>query len=462
MNIIHACCAVLALLLQPGDPSGAWSGRLASRGIAGTVDLDLERNGSDWQGDGVFRSGPDEVRVPLADVSIDVSSDGSTIGFSVTIEGALLVFEGRVSGDTITGQFQVREGGQRVDEGEWSAARGTASVPGLDARAATLQAGEVPSLVAAVSAVLRARYVDAAKGDAMACAIEKESAAGAYDSIVDARELADRLGRDLYAIAGDRHLKLSFSEVPLAPETPAAPESAEDREALRSALRVENFGFRKVEILSGNIGLLELSRFDRADLSGEAAAMAMGFLQNCDALVIDLRTCGGGDPAMVAFLASWLFDGPATHVADMYRREDDVTVQWWTAPWVPHRRLAAAPVCVLTAARTFSAAEALAFHLQQLGRARVVGEHTGGGAHPSRRLRLSDRFAITVPTSRAFDPETKLDWEGVGVTPDIAVGSEDALHVAHEALLERLAATQTDPSRAREFRDILESMLPAR
>jgi C-terminal processing protease CtpA/Prc len=186
--------------------------------------------------------------------------------------------------------------------------------------------------------------------------------------------------------------------------------------------------------------------------------MAMGFLQNCDALVIDLRACGGGDPAMVAFLASWLFDGQATHVADMYRREDDATVQWWTAAWVPHRRLAQVPVRVLTAARTYSAAEGLAFHLQQLGRARIVGERTGGGAHPSRRVRLSERFAITVPTSRAFDPETKRDWEGVGVKPDIEAPADDALRVAHAELLERLAEAASDSARAAELREIAESL----
>ena len=160
---------------------------------------------------------------------------------------------------------------------------------------------------------------------------------------------------------------------------------------------------------------------------------------------------------MVAFLASWLFEGP-THVADMYRREDNVSVQWWTATWVPNRRLAGVPVCVLTAARTQSAAEALAFHLQQLGRARVVGERSGGAAHPCRRLPLSDRFAIMLPTSRAFDPESGRDWEGSGVQPDLETPAGDALRAAHVELLERLAQAPGNAERSRELHDIAASV----
>ncbi|MGI8691709.1 MAG: S41 family peptidase [Geodermatophilaceae bacterium] len=43
---------------------------------------------------------------------------------------------------------------------------------------------------------------------------------------------------------------------------------------------------------------------------------------------------------------------------------------------------------VLTSGATFSGGEALAYDLQQLGRATVVGERTRGGAHPRRGFRV--------------------------------------------------------------------------
>src|SRR5262245_22594062 len=431
MNILRTCCFLLALILPAVDIGGSWTGRLDGSSFSGTVDLSFTASDAIWTGDAVFRSGPNEVRSPLT----DIACDGTALTFSATIEGAAVRFEGQLAGDVLTGRFRVIEGGRTLDEGSWSAARGGATVPVTVSLEARLQPGEARALVTAAADVLRGRYVDATKGETLAAAIESRLSAGAYEGVEDGRVLADLVGRDLFEVAGDGHLKLSFSANPLPPEAPDLPESPADREALSAALRDGNYGFRKVEILPGNVGLLEMSRFDRADLAGEAASLAMGFLQNCDALIIDLRTCGGGDPAMVACLASWLFDGPATLVAEMYRREDDRTVQWWTSPWVPHRRLARVPVRILTASRTYSAAEALAFHLQSLGRAQVVGERTGGGAHPSRRLRLADRFTITLPTSRAYDPETKADWEGVGVRPDVEAPAEDALRVAHLGLL---------------------------
>jgi retinol-binding protein 3 len=450
MNNLHACPLLLAALLPLQDIQGTWSGRLTSASMSATIELDFRTDDPGPQGDGLFRSGPNEVRSSLA----DIARAGSTLRFTATIEGAQLHFEGQVAGDVMSGQFQVRERGELLDRGTWSAGRGAAPPAEAIPDDARLAPGDAQALVAAAAGVLRSRYVDAARGEELARALESRLAAGEYATLADARVLADQLGRDLFAVARDGHLKLSFSPEPLPPEAPDAPESPADREALREVLRAENFGFRKVEILPGNVGLLELSRFARADLAGEAASVAMGFLQNCDALVIDLRTCSGGDPAMVAFLATWLFEGQPTHVADMYRREDDLTVQWWTAAWVPYRRLAGVPVRVLTAARTYSAAEALAFHLQQLGRARVVGEVTGGGAHPSRRVRLLEHFAMTLPTSRTCDPVTQRDWEGVGVKPDLDVPAGDALLAAHLDILEVLAQAEPDPARVGVLRDI--------
>jgi len=455
MNIPFLCTLLIALLLPQDHLGGTWQGRLTSAAMSGSVELSFRQDGARLAGDALFRSGPNEVRSPLA----DITCDGATLRFSATIEGALCLFEGRLDGDVVAGSFRVIENGATFDHGEWSAARGEArAAEPATPEDARLRAGETQELVAAIANVLRRMYVDAARGEALALAIEARQAQGGYARIADARVLADLLGRDLYEVAGDSHLKISFSSEPPAPETPDTPETPQDREELHSALRTTNFGFRRVEILDGNVGLLDLSRFVRADLGGETASLALGFLQNCDALVIDLRACGGGDPAMVAFLASWLFEGPPTHVADMYRREDDLTVQWWTAAWVPHRRLGQVPVRVLTAARTLSAAEALAFHLQQLGRAQV-GERSGGGAaHPSRRVRATDRFAIMVPTSRTFDPETKTDWEGTGVRPDIDVPEGDALRAAHLDLLLTLARAEPDPARAAELREIAESV----
>jgi hypothetical protein len=424
----------------PDDLAGTWKGRIVCGSVGGSLEIVLTRDGERWSGDATLVSGPNTAKAPLRDARVA----GDAVSFAVTVDRADVRFSGTRERDGIRGTVRVLEGERTLDEGTWAVTRdgGRTELPSGD----RVTPDEKRAIVASLAQLLRRSYVDAAKAEAMAAALERGLAQGDFDRSEDPFVLVDEIGRALFAIGNDKHLKLTWQRDQIPLESPTAtdrPETARERDELRRELRLENFGFRKLEILSGNVGYLALSRFVRADLAGETAAAAMGFLGNCDALVIDLRDCGGGDPALVAFLASWLFDGRAVHVADMYRREDDLSVQWWTSAWVPGPRLVSEPVCVLTAASTFSAAEALAFHLQKLGRATVVGETTGGGAHPVRRLRVSEHVAVQMPTSRATDPATKTDWEGTGVQPDVRVRADDALEKAHLLLLERLLVGAT-------------------
>jgi retinol-binding protein 3 len=107
----------------------------------------------------------------------------------------------------------------------------------------------------------------------------------------------------------------------------------------------------------------------------------MNFLAHVDATIFDLRENGGGDPRMVAMISSYLFDKP-THLNDLYNRKEDSTTQYWTLPYVPGATLADKPAFVLTSKGTFSGAEEFTHNLKNLKRATIVGETTGGGAHP--------------------------------------------------------------------------------
>jgi retinol-binding protein 3 len=60
----------------------------------------------------------------------------------------------------------------------------------------------------------------------------------------------------------------------------------------------------------------------------------------------------------------------------------------------------------------------------------LIGETTGGGAHPIQPQRIDDHFFVIVPTGRSISPITKTDWEGTGVEPDVKVAAADALDEA--------------------------------
>lgn len=136
-------------------------------------------------------------------------------------------------------------------------------------------------------------------------------------------------------------------------------------------------------------------------------------------------------------MASYLFAADdAQHLNDIYWRPDNSTRQFWTSADLAGRRYVGKPVYVLTSRDTFSGAEEFAYDLQVLERATIVGETTGGGAHPGGPVKLTSAFAINVPMGRAINPVTRTNWEGKGVKPDVAVAAAGALDAAYLAALE--------------------------
>jgi C-terminal processing protease CtpA/Prc len=93
---------------------------------------------------------------------------------------------------------------------------------------------------------------------------------------------------------------------------------------------------------------------------------------------------------------------------------------------------ASTKVFVLTSGRTFSGAEEFSYNLKNLKRATLVGETTGGGAHPIRAERIGERVMMTVPFMRANNPISKTNWEGTGVEPDVKCAAAEAMERAIE------------------------------
>ena len=258
---------------------------------------------------------------------------------------------------------------------------------------------------------------------------------GEYDSVNDGAEFAGLLTRHLREVNNDLHLRVNFVPFRM-PDRPSGPNPAAAAQ-YRTQMEQINCGFEKVERLPNNVGYLKFNMFANPDVCGPTASAAMNFLANVDAIIIDLRQNGGGDPKMVAFVSSYLFVEP-THLNDLWTRSTDTTRQHWTLPYVPGKRLGDKPVYVLTSRRTFSGAEEFSYNLKSLGRATIVGETTGGGAHPVRGVRIDDRFLIGVPFARAINPITKTNWEGTGVEPDVKVPAAEALSTAQELAAEKL------------------------
>lgn len=266
-----------------------------------------------------------------------------------------------------------------------------------------------------------------------------------YDQITSAKEFAMTLTKDLQAVSNDKHLRVRYSHRGIPERGPRREPTAEDREERKRELNWMNHGFTKVERLAGNIGYIEFRNFMDEELGADTVAAAMNFVNGTDALIIDLRGNGGGNPAMVALICSYLFGPEPVHLNDLYWREGDRTDEFWTRKEVAGKRYLNKEVYVLTSKRTFSGAEEFSYNLKNLKRATIIGETTGGGAHPGGVFRMSEHFGMFVPTGRAISPITKTNWEGTGVTPDIAVPADQALTVARITALKKSLTKLQNP-----------------
>ncbi|MCG8455660.1 MAG: S41 family peptidase, partial [Holophagales bacterium] len=325
-----------------------------------------------------------------------------------------------------------------AEEGNAATPSGPPSRVDADLRSASVEA---------IAAAIRETYIFADKAEAMAQRIESRLEAGAYDDASKLLTFAGLLTQDLRSESHDLHLNVS----PMPASEYGSSGGELDQDELRrqyvEALKRDNYGFRRVERLPGNIGYLDLRSFAPAEEGGETAVAAMGFLAGSDALIFDVRNNGGGAPSMIQLITSYLLPEP-THLNSFYVRETDETQQFWTQAHVRGERMTEVPVYVLTSQRTFSAAEEFSYNLRHLERATLVGETTGGGAHPVVSRRWPELgLRMFLPYGRAVNPISGTNWEGTGVEPHVDVPAAHAFDMAYRKALDDLLAATEDPTR---------------
>ncbi|WP_394824452.1 S41 family peptidase [Pendulispora albinea] len=276
-------------------------------------------------------------------------------------------------------------------------------------------------------------------GEAIGNHVRGRSEGGAYDAL-EGQALADALQADARSIVDDRHMRVRFDAAhtnePEGPAPGVVPGGAMPLEELRAqAAKVVTS-----KVLDSGLGYLKVDEFIVPEASGEVFAAALTVVREARALAIDLRSCRGGSDDAVAYLLSFLLDNPPQLVSTVVWRSGDVkktmTRDVGTAAYGGTR-----PVFVLTSSRTFSGGEEFAYDVQAFKRGMIVGEVTGGGAHPTGAKFLGLGFIATVPMGRTVNPITGSNWETVGVQPDKVVAADDAL-----ATVETLVAKQVGGS----------------
>jgi C-terminal processing protease CtpA/Prc len=316
----------------------------------------------------------------------------------------------------------------------------TAKPPALDAKMRA-------EVVKGIGELMVKLYIFPEKANLMAALLTKKLQEGQYDKIDDVQDFSRVLTEDLRSVSKDRHIRVIYGPEIVKRIRDRQSQSAGDREKERQRALMEerkrNFDFEEVKLLDGNIGYLDLRGFSGSREAAETGIAAMNFLANADAIIIDLRRNGGGSPAMIQLISSY-FLKERTHLNSFENRGEDTLEQYWSFHYVPGGPMFDTDLYILTSQRTFSAAEEFTYNMKNLKRATIVGETTGGGAHPGGTKIVNDSFLVWVPTGRAVNPITKTNWEGTGIPPDVAVESDKALEKARIIALEKMMKAAPD------------------
>lgn len=279
---------------------------------------------------------------------------------------------------------------------------------------------ETDQLTARLKELVRERYV--LQDHAAAIVTDLDDAAAELAGLAP-EAVAAALTRRLQRTNHDRHLRVRHR-----PEGAASNFAGAEHEARHAAEALRNAGgFRRVQLLDDGVGLLEIAPYlSPVHLAEPYVRAAFTLLSSATSLVFDLRGGRGGTPETVALICGHLLGKEPVHLQDV-EEFGNPPRQFWTTPAAVRID---GPIRVLTSSATFSGCEELAYNLQAFGRALVVGETTGGGAHPVEAFRLTDVLELHLPTARSVNAVTGTNWEQVGVVPDIACRADDALETA--------------------------------
>jgi hypothetical protein len=316
-------------------------------------------------------------------------------------------------------------------------------------------------VVQQVATLIENNYFDATKAQLIAKDLREAAQSGRFDALTDPRDLAAKLTAQLQPL--DHHFRVGWSPPEAPSSKPRSAEAAGSGPELSSQTldRRSAYGFRRVEMLPGAIGYIDMRAF--ADFSfgkpdepaRKAVEAALTLVSSADAVIIDLRNNGGGSPSMVGYLVSAFTPPDANIYNEFHQREGSESER--PKESYPKPRLDV-PLYVLISGRTASAAESTAYTLQAAKRAVIVGAVSAGAANPGGEFPAGDDFFVFISTSTTINPVTGANWEGVGVKPDVIVDPARALERAEMLALENILKSNQPEAAAVETRWTLEAL----
>lgn len=299
--------------------------------------------------------------------------------------------------------------------------------------------------------LFKANYVFLDRANAAEKEIRNNLAAKKYSSYTLLNEFLEAVNKDLQIAAKDKHLKINNNPRIVDKIRKEAAGNNENPKEYIEMIQGENFRLKKVETLDGNIGYFKFNNFLELQYVKDAFTGAMNFLHNTSAIILDLTENGGGASETSDYLLSY-FLPDSTLVGESWTRKTNVTTKSILKRDPAVHQMLTTPVYVLVSNRTSSAAEGVAYALQQFKRAVVIGAQTSGLGNPGELFPINDRLFVMIPTIFNKNVVTGTNWDGAGVTPNIAIDPANALNKAMVEALKNLAAKSNNKKEALRYK----------
>ncbi|MDR6545529.1 C-terminal processing protease CtpA/Prc [Chryseobacterium rhizosphaerae] len=301
------------------------------------------------------------------------------------------------------------------------------------------QKGDMTTVLSDITEKVKSYYIDPTTYKKVDSLFQSELKKGTFNNL-NKKDFAALLTQKLRKDIKDGHFFVKYLEN-YSPEKLVDEKEKVKLNNFHNSL--ENFGFESVRRLEGNIGYINFKGFASPEASTATLAAAMNFVANTNSLIIDLRENGGGENDMLLLFCSYFFD-KKTDLYTTYLRHANKTVMNSTQSNVSGTKYLHKKVYILTSEISFSAAEALAYFLQQHKLAEVIGEKTEGTANPVDHFIIQNEYLLLVPAGKITSLSSHTNWEHIGVMPDQEVKAEYALKTAHSKALKNILKTEKD------------------
>jgi hypothetical protein len=321
-----------------------------------------------------------------------------------------------------------------------------------------IQPIKINELINSISDSLNKHYIFPDKAENISTHLNKQLKSNAYANLLkDPQKLEQQIAKDIRSVYSDQHLRVQFD--PGFNAQVAYHPTPDELQQVKKYWKENNYSFKKLEVLPGNIGYLAFNLFvDDIKAAKPTIKAALSFLANTDAVILDLRENMGGDPNMVSQIESYFF-AQKTEMNNLINHSNNDTIFMYADPFKSDSLSLSMPVYILTSQHTFSGAEDFCYGMQVAKRALIVGETTGGGAHPQMPFSVNQGFVMYIPFARSLNPITHTDWEGTGVIPDVKISANMALIKAQELIFRDNLTRANDPKAKKKYLYLINSLL---